>query len=279
MNYIRVAVPLPSTETETEILIARLSVIGFESFEEQKDTLIAYIPEKDFIKDDLLGNEYCLQCENLGQLDVELIPDQNWNEVWESNYPPVTIANKCYVRAPFHDEIPSMEYEIVIRPKMAFGTAHHETTSLMLELILKNNFTNKKVLDMGCGTGVLAILASMRGAKSITAIDTDIWSYKNTIENVELNGIENVKVIEGGVEFVVSTDNFDIILANINKNILIRDMKFYANALFKGGYIYFSGYYANDLLDIETEANKNSLKFVSNLEKNSWVAAVFEKEG
>jgi len=125
----------------------------------------------------------------------------------------------------------------------------------------------------------LLFLPLCGGAKSITAIDTDIWSYKNTIENVELNGIENVKVIEGGVEFVVSTDNFDIILANINKNILIRDMKFYANALLKGGYIYFSGYYANDLLDIETEANKNSLKFVSNLEKNSWVAAVFEKEG
>jgi len=125
----------------------------------------------------------------------------------------------------------------------------------------------------------LLFLPLCGGTKSITAIDTDIWSYENTIENVELNGIENVKVIEGGVEFVVSTDNFDIILANINKNILIRDMKFYANALLKGGYIYFSGYYANDLLDIETEANKNSLKFVSNLEKNSWVAAVFEKEG
>ena len=184
----------------------------------------------------------------------------------------------CYVRAPFHDTMPSIDYEIVIQPKMAFGTAHHETTSMMLELIMKNDFADKKVLDMGCGTGVLAILASMRGAKSITAIDTDIWSYRNTLENIKLNSVSNVNVIEGGVEFVATTDNFDIVLANINKNILLRDMKYYANSLLKGGYIYFSGYYADDLPDIEIEANKHGLKFDSKLEKNNWVAAVFRME-
>jgi len=277
MNYIQISVPLPSTENDTEILIAELSFIGFESFEEQTDSLVAYIPEKEFVKDELLGLEYYSECDSLGKLDIELIPDKNWNEVWESNYPPVTIADKCFVRAPFHDSIPNMDYEIVIIPKMAFGTAHHETTSLMLELILNNDFNGMNVLDMGCGSGVLAILASMRGAGSITAIDTDIWSYNNTLENVKANGISNVKVIEGGVEFVNKTDNYNIILANINKNILLRDMKYYAAALLVDGYIYFSGFYLEDLSDIETEANKYGLKLKNNLEKNNWVAAVFKK--
>ena len=277
MNYIQISVPLPTTENDTEIVIAKLSFIGFESFEEQTDSLIAYIPEKDFVKDELLGLDYYFKCDRQGKLDVELIPDKNWNEVWESNYPPVTIADCCFVRAPFHDSIPNMDYEITIIPKMAFGTAHHETTSLMLELILSNDFTNLNVLDMGCGSGVLAILASMRGAASITAIDTDIWSYKNTLENVKVNDISNVKVIEGGVEFVNKIDNYNIILANINKNILLRDMKHYAAALLVNGYIYFSGFYFEDLSDIEAEANKYGLKLENYLEKNNWIAAVFRK--
>lgn len=279
MNYIQITVPLPATDGDTEILIARLSAIGFESFEEQTDSLIAYIPEKEYVKEELLGIDYCLECENTGKLNVELIPDKNWNEVWESNYPPVTIANRCYVRAPFHDSLPSIDYEIVIQPKMAFGTAHHETTSLMLELILENNFINKKVLDMGCGTGVLAIMASMKGAKTVTAIDIDRWSYENTSENIDINNISNIKVIEGGVEFVAETDDYDVILANINKNILLRDIKYYAKALLEGGYIYFSGFYTNDLSDIEVEAGKCGLKLVNDLENNNWTAAVFKKEG
>lgn len=278
MNYIQIAVPLPVNNTDTEILIARLSMIGYESFEEQSTTLIAYIPEKEFAEDELLGIDYFLECSNAGTLTTELIPDKNWNEVWESNYPPVTIANRCYVRAPFHESKPSIDYEIVIKPKMAFGTAHHETTSLMLELILENNFRDKKVLDMGCGTGVLAILASMKGASAITAIDIDKWSYENTSENVEINNISNVVIVEGGIEFVTKEDNYDIILANINKNILLRDMKFYADALLDGGYIYFSGYYTDDLSDIKDEASKHGLKFVNNLELNNWIAAVFVKD-
>jgi len=277
MNYFQITIPLPSTVESTEILIAQLSVIGFESFEEQTSKLIAYIPEKDFAKNELLEIEYCFECENLSKLKIELIPDQNWNELWESNYPPVTISNRCYIRASFHESKPNIEYEILITPKMAFGTAHHETTSLMLELILANNFSNKNVLDMGCGTGILAILASMKQAKSITAIDIDKWSYDSTLENAELNNINNIKAIEGGAEFVSNTDNFDIIFANINKNILLRDMKTYAKALVDGGNIYFSGFYTHDLLDIKTEANKWGLKFISNLEKNDWVAAVFVK--
>ncbi len=278
MNYIQIKVPLPDNEDDTEILIAELSSISYESFEEQTDNLIAYIPEKEFVKDRLFSIGYFMESEKSGKLAVELIPDKNWNEVWESNYPPVTIVDRCYVRAPFHDSIPSIDYEIVIQPKMAFGTAHHETTSLLIEQIIDNNFANKKVLDMGCGSGVLAILASMKGATTVTAIDIDRWSYENTLENLDLNGIINVDVIQGGAEQVSETDNFDIILANINKNILLRDMKYYACALVEGGYIYFSGFYFNDLSDIEIEAHKHGLKLVVEREKNNWTAAVFKKE-
>ena len=278
MDYYQVSLQKPATQEKSEILIAQMAVIGFESFEEQDDIIIAYIPKKDFVKENLLEIIYCSECNNLGKLQIELIPDKNWNEVWESNYPSVTIANRCYIRAAFHESKPDMEYEILITPKMAFGTAHHETTSLMLELILDNDFSDKKVLDMGCGTGVLAILASMVGAKDITAIDIDKWSYDSTLENASLNNISNIKAIEGGVELVSSSDNYDVIFANINKNILLRDMKNYSKALLKGGYIYFSGFYKDDLSDIKEEANGCGLSFVNNLEKNDWIAAIFIKQ-
>jgi len=277
MNYFRIKVPLPETEEMTEIVIALLGNIGFESFEEQSPDLIAYIPEKDYNREELLEIDYCSDSDKNGKLKVDLIEDRNWNEVWESNYPSVTIANRCYIRALFHESNPNIDFEILITPKMAFGTAHHETTSLMLELILENDFTNKKVLDMGCGTGVLAILASMKGANSITAIDNDKWSYDSTIGNAELNNISNIIALEGDAKLLSSSDSYDIIFANINKNILLRDMKSYTDALVDNGYIYFSGFYANDLPDIIDEAGKYGLKFVNNLEKNNWIAAVFNK--
>lgn len=277
MNYYKVIIPIPNTIDDTEILIAQLSVIGFESFEEQLDNLIAYIPENEYDKNTVLTVDYCNTCEKSGSLLVDFIPDQNWNKVWESNYPPVIIADKCYIRAPFHESRPSMEYEILIKPKMAFGTAHHETTSLILEYILKNDFINKKVLDMGCGTGILAILASFKGAASITAIDNDKWSFENSTENIDANRIENINVILGGCEAIPDNEKYDIILANINKNILLRDMKFYNDALIVGGEIVFSGYYDTDLSDIELESRKYGLKLINKFEKNRWTAAQFIK--
>lgn len=278
MNYYQIKFPIPESEELTEIMIALLSAIGYDSFEEQTDYLMAYIPEDNYSKDDVIDIDFIGKCDQNGELIVELIPDINWNELWESNYPSVVIADSCYVRAPFHDHDPAIDYEIVIKPKMAFGTAHHETTAMVLEMILLNDFENKRILDMGCGSGVLAILASMKGAKSIIAIDTDKWSYDNTIENTEVNNITNVETLQGGAELIKENGHFDIILANINKNILLRDMKYYAAALDVGGIIYFSGFYATDLKDIEEEASKNGMKFVSNLEKNNWVAAEFIKE-
>jgi len=277
MNYIQISLPLPDMEEQAEILVALLSAIGYESFEEQTTHLIAFIPEDEFSKEAITEIAFVQSCDIKGELKVELLPDKNWNEVWESNYPSVVIDDKCYVRAPFHDPKPDMDYEIVIKPKMAFGTAHHETTAMMLEFILNNNIKDCKVLDMGCGSGVLAILASMKGANSVVAIDIDKWSYENTLENSEVNNIDNIEAQQGGAEIIIKWNDFDIIFANINKNILLRDMKYYSESLVEGGCIYFSGFYKDDLNDIEAEAEKYGMNLIENLEKNNWVAAKFIK--
>ena len=277
MNYYQMSVSLKD-DSDSEILIALLSDFGFESFEEAPDKLIAYIPEHLFNRDELLSLEYLIKLNESGDLNIEFIPDRNWNEVWESNYPPVEISHNCHIRAPFHEKVLGVRYDIIVKPKMAFGTAHHETTSMMLELVLKNDFTGNYVLDMGCGSGVLAILASMKGATKVTAIDIDTWSYDNTVENAEINEITNIDAKLGGAEIFEKDWNFDVILANINKNILLRDIKLYTNTLKSGGFIYFSGFYNDDLADIENEAGKYGLRFVEKLEKNKWVAAVFVKD-
>jgi len=269
--------PLPETEEQVEILIALLSAIGYESFEEQTNHLIAFIKEDEFSKETITEIDYVRSCDDKGELKVELLQDKNWNEVWESNYPSVVIDGRCYVRAPFHDLKPEVDYEIVIKPKMAFGTAHHETTAMILEFILNNDFKDRKVLDMGCGSGVLAILASLKGAVSLVAVDIDKWSFDNTLENCEINNVDNVEVQQGGAEILKRWSNFDIIFANINKNILLRDMKYYSDSLIEGGSIYFSGFYKDDLIDIVAEAEKYGMNLIENLEKNNWVAAKFIK--
>lgn len=278
MNYIQITIPTPVSEEQTEIIIALLSAYGYESFEEQEENLIAFIPEDDFAQDEIIEIAYVEDCIKSGTFKKELILDKNWNEVWESNYPSVTISNRCYVRAPFHDHDPDVDFEIIIKPKMAFGTAHHETTAMVLELILDNDFSGKRVLDMGCGSGVLSILASMKKASSIVAIDIDSWSYDNTVENAEINNIENIEAAQGGAELIANYNAFDVILANINKNILLRDMKYYAPALVEGGIIYFSGFYVSDLKDIENEAASHNLLLDGYIEKNNWVAAKFIKK-
>jgi ribosomal protein L11 methyltransferase len=277
MNYYQISFPIPDQEEQTEILIAILTATGYDSFEEQEEIFIAYIQEDKFVKEDLLSVDYIKICFEEETINIELIPDKNWNEVWESNYPPVVIDNRCYVRAPFHESIAEFEYEITIKPKMAFGTAHHETTYLMISLLLEHNLTDHTVLDMGCGSGILAIMANMKNAKSLTAIDIDKWSYDNTLENTGINGISNMNIIVGGAEMIPTDVKYDTILANINKNILLRDIKYYANALTNSGQIYLSGFYSEDLEDICNEAVKFGISLVEKKEKNNWIAAVFEK--
>jgi len=273
LNYIELKLPIPEPPEMGEIIIAELAEIGFESFSEEAGFIMAYIPQKDFSKEKLSSIAYFQHVEpNPG---IKLIEDQNWNAVWESNYPPVTIAGRCHVRAPFHEKNESVDFDILLNPKMAFGTAHHETTALMLGFLLEEDCKGKQVLDMGCGTAVLAILAEMKGAAKIDAIDNDEWSYNNSLENAGLNNCNNITVKLGDADLLETETVYDLILANINKNILLKDIHRYAKVLKKGGRLFLSGFYTEDLRDISREAEKNGLKFVTNAEKNNWVAALF----
>ena len=265
----------PDSEINREILVANLGNIGYESFTETGEYIEAYIVSRDFSQEglsDLFPEDFTLF---KSSYTYEIIPDQNWNEVWEKNYfQPLMIADRCLIRAPFHTDYPKAEYELIIEPAMAFGTGNHETTSLMISAILNQDLIGKSVLDMGCGTGILSILASQRGAESITGIDIDRWAINSTIENAATNGIKNLQIIEGGVE-AIPEKAFDIIYANIQRNILLKDMPGYINALKTGGELIMSGFYISDLESIKSRAEELGMQFLRSDQNNTWVAAQF----
>lgn len=264
-------------EPGVEILIAELGELPFESFEETEKGVKAYIPTKDS-KEGLLDEVQILMSNEFEiSYSVEDIEQVNWNEEWEKNFEPIMVDNSCYVRAPFHESKP-VDYEIVIEPKMSFGTGHHETTYLMLKHLLKMNFEGQKVLDMGCGTAILGILTCMKGAKKMVGIDIDYWCYENAIENCKRNGCEAVEIIEGDVAKLKEQGDFDCIIANINRNILLNDMAQYVQHLVSGGTILFSGFYTEDFEVLNEEAEKNGLKLVDRLEKNNWLALKYTKK-
>ena len=257
----------------TEILIAELGYVGFDSFVESEKGVTAYI-QKDkwnaFILDDiniLSSKEFEITFE------FNEIEQTNWNEEWEKNFKPIVVDNQVTVRAPFHDK-PTTKYDLVIEPKMSFGTGHHETTYMMIQHILKNDFKNKSVLDMGCGTGVLAILAEKVGANELDAIDIDNWCYVNSLENVERNNCEKVSVYEGDVK-LLDGNNYDIIIANINRNILLADIPRYTKCLNKNGTLFLSGFYKEDIQMIESKCNEDMLKLEEIIERGQWVSLKF----
>lgn len=255
-----------------EILIAFIADLGFESFEEGEKELTAYIQSEMFNQtelDDLLN-----QLESKISYSVEEIKEQNWNQVWESNYDPVIIADQCYIRAPFHEKNLDFKYEIEIEPQMSFGTAHHETTSMILEYILENDVKEESVLDMGCGTGVLAILAAMKGAKELVAIDNDEWAYRNSLENVQRNNFPEIEVIHGDASDIAGK-SFNTIFANINRNILLADMEAYVKTIKPKGRIFFSGFYMEDLPIIQKKAESLKLNYQDYKQKGKWIAAYF----
>lgn len=257
----------------TEILIAELGYAGFESFVETEEGVTAYIQKEEW-NDAILDDIYILKSEEFEiSYTFEEIEQINWNEEWEKNFNPIIVDGLCSVRAPFHEK-PDTTYDIIIEPKMSFGTGHHETTHMMIQHILKNDFKDKSVLDMGCGTGVLAILAEMRGAKSIDAIDYDNWCYLNSLENVERNNCKHITVLEGDAS-LLKTQKYDTIIANINRNILLNDMGAYVNCLNTNGTLFVSGFYNDDIPAIEEECNKYGLTSVEILERNNWVALKF----
>lgn len=276
MSYLQLDFDFDNEKLDPEILMAHLSEIGFESFETPGKGLIAYIRKGDF-SEIALRNLLDLELQNhlLTYVSREH-EDQNWNAVWESNFQPVVIAGRCLVRAPFHPPQPEIPMEIVIEPKMSFGTAHHETTALMMELMFAEALAGKAILDMGCGTGILAILASLLGAGRVDAIDNDEWAFANARENTGLNGCGNITVIKGDAGSL-GGQSYDIILANINRNILLDDMSVYASVLADGGVLLLSGFYGHDLEILIREAEKLKLNIDRYLSRNSWVAARFLK--
>ena len=274
-NYLEFHFTIEPVQPASEILIAELGYLGFESFVENNDGITAYIPEEEY-EEDILAGVHILQSEDFKiTYDLKEIERVNWNEEWEKNFAPILVEDICSVRAPFHEK-PDTEYDIVIEPKMSFGTGHHATTHMMIQYILKNDWKEKSVLDMGCGTGVLAILAAMKGAKTIDAIDIDNWCYLNTLENISKNDCEHINVEEGGAELLEGRE-YDVILANINRNILIRDLPVYEKSLKPEGTLYLSGFYKGDLPAIKKACNKIGLDFVENIERNDWIAAKFSR--
>ena len=269
---------IPFEEWLRDVLTAQLGEIDFESFVETDDGFEAYIPSGKFNEDSFdKVLEPFIKTFHF-EIHAETIEDRNWNEEWEKNYfKPLLVANECLVRAPFHTNFPKAKYEIIIEPNMAFGTGNHETTSMMLEYILENNFKNKKVLDMGCGTGILGILASMKGAKEITAIDIDEWSFKGTQENAVLNNIENIEVKQGDAS-LLGNDTYDFIFANIQRNVLLADIPYYSKCLNKKGKIFLSGFYKEDISSIKKRAEEFGLQDSGYKQKNNWVAYAFSKK-
>ena len=256
-----------------EILIAELGYGGFESFVETENGVTAYIQKEEWNSDILEDVQILKSDEFKISYIFNEIEQTNWNEEWEKNFQPIIVDDVCTVRAPFHD-VPKTKYDIIIEPKMSFGTGHHETTHMMIQHILNNDFLNKSVLDMGCGTGVLAILAEMKGAAKIDAIDIDNWCYLNSLENVQRNNCKHISVYEGDAS-LLKEKAYDVIIANINRNILLADMSKYVTCLKKEGLLFLSGFYKDDISIINKECSKYGLKLQESLEKNNWVSLKF----
>ena len=273
--YIGYTFKVEPVQPGTEILIAELGFSGFESFVETPEGVIAYIQEVDHF-DAILDDIQILNSKKFNiSFEFEPIAQTNWNAEWEKNFNPIIVEDRCAIRAPFHEAF-NVEYDIVIEPKMSFGTGHHETTHMMIQHILATDFTNKSVLDMGCGTGLLAILAEKKGATAIEAIDIDNWCYLNSLENVTRNGCKHITVLEGDAS-LLSGKQYDIIIANINRNILLTDLSTYVTCLNEKGSLFLSGFYDSDCELIETTCNQLNLKLENTLMRNHWVALKFVK--
>ena len=265
----------PSSDIQHDMLTTMLAEIGFDSFMDEDYTLKAYCSadcrDDGAVENVLLDPAFA----DIRLLKVEEMPDKDWNELWEASYQPVVVNNHCRVRAPFHEADPSFEFDLVIEPKMSFGTANHETTAQIIQLMLETDFLGKTVLDMGSGTAVLAILAKKLGAARTVAIDNDEWAYRNAFTNCELNGISDIEIVLGDASAIKG--QFDVVLANINRNILLRDMHYYVEAMNSNAHIFFSGFYTEDLPSIQAEAERLGLHYNRFLSRNNWVAAEFIK--
>lgn len=279
MQYIKAIFTFDNIEEyQQDLLIADLADLGFDTFEDSDNGFTAFVIKDNFeeaaLKDVLSGYAEDFKTE----YKLENVADENWNAEWEKNFSPLIIDDVCYVRATFHEPQPSYPYEIVIDPKMSFGTGHHQTTTMMMQYILSADIKNRVILDMGCGTAILAILAAKLGAKSLVAIDYDEVCYDSTLENAALNHIDNLTALCGSKE-VIPNELFDIIFANINRNILLDQIHRYAEVLKSEGKIFFSGFYLEpDLQMIKDECAKFNIEYIDHKQNGDWIAAQFEKK-
>ena len=274
--YIEYNFTLAPKEPATEILIAELGGVGFESFVETENGITAYIQKEDW-NETILEDIYVLNSDEFSiAYNKKEVVQTNWNAEWEKNFTPIQVDGLVSIRAPFHEN-PNLKYDIVIEPKMSFGTGHHETTHMMVQHLLNLDLSNKKVLDMGCGTGILAIFAEMKGANPTDAIDIDNWCYENSLENVERNNCKYISVYEGDSSLLINK-KYDVIIANINRNILLMDMEIYTNCLNEHGILLLSGFYQEDIPVIDAAVSKYGLKLEKYIERNNWVALKYNKE-
>ena len=287
MNYIEYNIQVPGPD-EAEIVVAELAELGFESFSDYlpdgfmpgAGSVKGYIPdtaEQEGTTHTAIQN--FLYCESYPYERNE-IEQQNWNAEWESRFEPIDILDgMCYIRAPFHEpKAGGAKHEIVIMPKMSFGTGHHATTYLMAEQMLAMDFAGASVLDMGSGTGILAILAAMRGAVVLDAVDIDTWAYENCLENIQTNGVQTVVCPILGDVTAVAGKVYDYVLANINRNILLNDIRHYSECMKPEAFLYMSGFYVQDIPAIEQECKRNGLALLSYTEKNNWAAVKVQKQ-
>lgn len=277
MDYIELSIPLSGLTGDPDMLTARLSLLGFDSFVEEGEIYRAYISVNEYDEANTLE---LLNSQGIeAGFELNRIKDRNWNELWESQFNPVVIGGRCLVRAPFHPPQPRYPIELVIEPRMSFGTAHHETTALMMEWLLEAPPEGATVLDMGSGTGILAVLSAKLGASAVTAIDNDEWAFSNASDNIRINETPGIRVLMGDADTLTGLGPFSVILANINRNILLRDIPAYTSVLINGGQLYLSGFYLPDLEAIAGVAIANGLELKHYYERNNWVAACFEKKG
>lgn len=275
MSYLSYQFTVSPPEPGSEILMALISDYEFDSFDFNETGFTAYIKEESVANVDLANlvfDDFTFTC------NIKKIPLVNWNAEWEKNFEPVLVDDLLFIRAPFHEPNKTVKYEIVIMPKMSFGTGHHQTTRLVCKAMFETDYKNKRVLDMGCGTGILAILAKFLGANDILAIDIDEWSVENSIENCATNNCSNIVVKKGDIDTLENEKPFDVIIGNINKNILKAHIPTYSTKLKAGGKLFLSGFFTTDMDELKAVADSQNLKFISYKNENEWAMMLLEKK-
>jgi ribosomal protein L11 methyltransferase len=270
----------PNEEVATDVLAALLAEVGFESFVPNEEGLEAYVPHNLYDESNITAvvENFPLEGYTI-TYNSEFIEGEDWNAEWEKNYfQPIVLGEECVIHSTFHTDVPKARYDILIDPKMAFGTGYHQTTCHMLRAILASDMNGKSVLDMGCGTALLAILARKHGATDVVAIDIDEFAYENAKENVVLNNTPDIEVRLGGADAIKEDDSFDYVIANINRNILLADMVNYVRCMHPGSQIFISGFYTEDMEVLKEEAARHGLRYIGYAEDNRWAMMRFEKE-